>query len=374
MKRGAYLVNTARGKIADRDAVARALRDGPARRLRGRRLVPAAGAAGPSVADDAAQRDDAAHLRHEPSAQTRYAAGHARDPECWLDASRSAKDTLIAQGGRPRRAAARTGTALVRTRRAAPRKRGACQRRAAERSAAGLPRCWHSEILWLSVPADCWCAPLQPRPRAARGPQSPPPSSSATCSRSTAPRRSAESRPAGAARRRSRLLRRTRGASSRARRHGGEFVGHVVMPAFGVLSRTRTTRCGLTGRRGRCCRGRRCFGLAACIGVRHGEVVAGVQGEHARHGRCGQRGRHVEQAAAPRDCAPIGDTRPLALIRDAVRSRASWSSVEEGGRGPSRRSGSDGGRSLRPPALARRLDAPLVGRARELELLSPRRP
>ena len=45
MKRGAYLVNTARGKICDRDAVVRALRERPARGLCGRRLVPAAGAA-----------------------------------------------------------------------------------------------------------------------------------------------------------------------------------------------------------------------------------------------------------------------------------------------------------------------------------------
>ena len=66
MKRGAYLVNTARGKICDRDAVVRALESGQLAGLRGRRLVPAAGAAGPPVADDAAPRHDAAHLGHEP--------------------------------------------------------------------------------------------------------------------------------------------------------------------------------------------------------------------------------------------------------------------------------------------------------------------
>ena len=44
MKRGAYIVNTARGKICDRDAIVRGARVGPARRLRRRRLVPAAGA------------------------------------------------------------------------------------------------------------------------------------------------------------------------------------------------------------------------------------------------------------------------------------------------------------------------------------------
>ena len=50
MKRGAYLVNTARGKICDRDAVARACESGQLGGICGRRLVPAAGAAGPSVA------------------------------------------------------------------------------------------------------------------------------------------------------------------------------------------------------------------------------------------------------------------------------------------------------------------------------------
>ena len=62
MKRGAYLVNTARGKICDRDAVVRALEERPACGLCGRRLVPAAGAQGPSLAHDAASRHDAAHL------------------------------------------------------------------------------------------------------------------------------------------------------------------------------------------------------------------------------------------------------------------------------------------------------------------------
>ena len=42
MKRGTYLVNTARGKICDRDAVVRALESGQTGRLRRGRLVPPA--------------------------------------------------------------------------------------------------------------------------------------------------------------------------------------------------------------------------------------------------------------------------------------------------------------------------------------------
>ena len=124
MKRGAYLVNTARGKICDRDAVARALRERAARRLRGRRLVPAAGAAGPPLADDAAPRHDAAHLGRRAS-RRRPATRRAR-----------ARSSSAGSTGRPIReeyliveaasspAPARTPTARA-TRRAAPRRRPA---------------------------------------------------------------------------------------------------------------------------------------------------------------------------------------------------------------------------------------------------------
>ena len=45
MRRGAYLINTARGKICDRDAIVRALESGQLAGLRRRRVVPAARAA-----------------------------------------------------------------------------------------------------------------------------------------------------------------------------------------------------------------------------------------------------------------------------------------------------------------------------------------
>jgi formate dehydrogenase len=53
MKRGAYLINTARGKIVDRDAVDRSLRAGHLAGYAGR----------PPVAHHAEQRDDPAHVR-----------------------------------------------------------------------------------------------------------------------------------------------------------------------------------------------------------------------------------------------------------------------------------------------------------------------
>ena len=62
MKRGAYLVNTARGKICNRDAIARALESGQLAGYAGDVWFPAACAQGPSLAVDAASRHDAAHF------------------------------------------------------------------------------------------------------------------------------------------------------------------------------------------------------------------------------------------------------------------------------------------------------------------------
>ena len=94
MKRGAYIVNTARGKICNRDAIAAGARVGPARRLRRRRLVPAAAAAGPSVADDAPRGDDPAHLGLEPLGAGSLRGRHPGDPRVLLRRrSRSARST-----------------------------------------------------------------------------------------------------------------------------------------------------------------------------------------------------------------------------------------------------------------------------------------
>ena len=100
MKRGAYLVNTARGKICDRDAVVRALESG--------RL---AGYAGDVWFPQPAPRDHPwrtmPHHGMTPhisgtslSAQSRYAAGTREILECWLEGRPIREEYLIVDGGK----------------------------------------------------------------------------------------------------------------------------------------------------------------------------------------------------------------------------------------------------------------------------------
>jgi formate dehydrogenase len=100
MKRGAYLVNTARGKIVDREAVARALEEG--------RL---AGYAGDVWFPQPAPRDHpwrtmphngmTPHISGSSlSAQARYAAGTREILECWLEGRPIRDEYLIVEGGR----------------------------------------------------------------------------------------------------------------------------------------------------------------------------------------------------------------------------------------------------------------------------------
>jgi formate dehydrogenase len=99
MKRGAYLVNTARGKICDRDAIARALESGQL-----------AGYAGDVWFPQPAPRDhpwrSMPHHGMTPhvsgtslSAQARYAAGVREILECWFDARPMREEYLIVEGG-----------------------------------------------------------------------------------------------------------------------------------------------------------------------------------------------------------------------------------------------------------------------------------
>jgi formate dehydrogenase len=100
MKRGAYLVNTARGKICDRDAVVRALESGQL-----------AGYAGDVWFPQPAPRDHPwrtmPHHGMTPhisgtslSAQTRYAAGTREILECWFGGRPIRDEYLIVDGGK----------------------------------------------------------------------------------------------------------------------------------------------------------------------------------------------------------------------------------------------------------------------------------
>ena len=99
MKRGAYLVNTARGKICDRDAIARALQSGllagyagdvwfpqPAPKDHPWRTMPNHGMT-PHVSGTSL------------SAQTRYSAGVREILECWLEDRPIREEYLIVSGG-----------------------------------------------------------------------------------------------------------------------------------------------------------------------------------------------------------------------------------------------------------------------------------
>src|SRR5580658_6559140 len=100
MKRGAYLINTARGKICNRDAVAEALRSGQL-----------AGYAGDVWFPQPAPQDHPwrtmPHHGMTPhtsgtslSAQTRYAAGTREILECWFEARPIREEYLIVDGGK----------------------------------------------------------------------------------------------------------------------------------------------------------------------------------------------------------------------------------------------------------------------------------
>jgi len=100
MKRGAYLVNTARGKICDRDAIVRALESGHL-----------AGYAGDVWFPQPAPKDHPwrtmPHHGMTPhvsgtslSAQARYAAGTREILECWFDKRPIREEYLIVDGGK----------------------------------------------------------------------------------------------------------------------------------------------------------------------------------------------------------------------------------------------------------------------------------
>ena len=100
MKRGAYLINTARAKIADRDAVDRALRSGQLAGYAGDVWFPQ-----PAPADHPwrtmPHHGMTPHISGSSlSAQARYAAGTREILESWLDGTPIRDEYLIVDGGR----------------------------------------------------------------------------------------------------------------------------------------------------------------------------------------------------------------------------------------------------------------------------------
>jgi formate dehydrogenase len=100
MKRGAYLVNTARGKICDRDAVARALKDGRLAGYAGDVWFPQ-----PAPADhpwrSMPNHGMTPHVSGTSlSAQARYAAGVREILECWFEGRAIRDEYLIVKDGR----------------------------------------------------------------------------------------------------------------------------------------------------------------------------------------------------------------------------------------------------------------------------------
>jgi formate dehydrogenase len=100
MKRGAYLVNTARGKICDRDAVVRALESGQLAGYAGDVWYPQ-----PPAADHPwrtmPHHGMTPHISGTSlSAQTRYAAGTREILECWFDKRPIREEYLIVDGGK----------------------------------------------------------------------------------------------------------------------------------------------------------------------------------------------------------------------------------------------------------------------------------
>jgi len=100
MKRGTYLINTARGKICDRDAVVRALESGKLAGYAGDVWFPQ-----PAPADhpwrSMPHHGMTPHISGTTlSAQARYAAGTREILECWLDGRPIRDEYLIVEGGR----------------------------------------------------------------------------------------------------------------------------------------------------------------------------------------------------------------------------------------------------------------------------------
>src|SRR5215510_4948367 len=99
MKRGAYIVNTARGKICDRDAIVRALESGQLAGYAGDVWFPQP-APGDHPWRSMPHHGMTPHISGSSlSAQARYAAGTREILECWFENRPIREEYLIVQGG-----------------------------------------------------------------------------------------------------------------------------------------------------------------------------------------------------------------------------------------------------------------------------------
>jgi formate dehydrogenase len=100
MKRGTYLINTARAKICDRDAIARALQSGQLAGYAGDVWYPQP----PPKSHPWRTIPNHGMTPHTSgstlSAQTRYAAGTREILECWFNERPIRDDYLIVEGGK----------------------------------------------------------------------------------------------------------------------------------------------------------------------------------------------------------------------------------------------------------------------------------
>jgi formate dehydrogenase len=80
MKKGAYLINTAHGRIVNRDDVVKALESGQLAGYAGDVWYPQPAPARPSVAHDAPPWDDASHVGHLAIGAGSLRGRHSRDP------------------------------------------------------------------------------------------------------------------------------------------------------------------------------------------------------------------------------------------------------------------------------------------------------
>ena len=99
MKRGAYLVNTARGKICDRDAIVRALESGQLAGYAGDVWFPQPPPR-TTLAHHAAPRHDAPRLGHVAVGAGSLRGGHPRDPGVLVRGRPIREEYLIVDGGK----------------------------------------------------------------------------------------------------------------------------------------------------------------------------------------------------------------------------------------------------------------------------------